>query len=124
MKSLAAVLATLALASCSLLQPRPPAFDPVGTYDFSSEFQGQSVPGTMTLRQTPQGLAGSFTTAMTGELPFDGISVTGRKMQLKAIVPDAELVMDIEFDQEYRFTGQWSLSSGLSGPVSGTRRSP
>jgi hypothetical protein len=80
--------------------------------------------GTLVLRDTPQGLAGSFSTPLSGELPFDGISVEGRTMRLRAVMPDGDLQMSLAFDENYRITGQWSLSMGVSGPISGARRPP
>jgi hypothetical protein len=127
------VVATVAVTACAApvqqapVTPPPqqqaqPAFDPVGSYDFTTDFQGTAVRGALHIRRTEQGLAGTLVTDMTGDLPFTRVAFDGRRGELRAPTEQGDLVMRIEFQDNDRFTGGWELAGGLSGSASGTRR--
>ena len=115
------VFAAVLITACASA-PRAPAFDPVGTYDFSADVQGTAMAGTLQLRRTDQGLTGSFSTPASGEISLESVTTEGRKLMLKARLPDGEVTMNLDFAADYRFTGDWSLSAGMGGSISGTRR--
>jgi hypothetical protein len=103
------------------VQPQP-AFDPAGTYDFTAEFQGQTVPGTLHLRRSEQGLAGSLVTGMSGELPFSSIAMDGRRAELRAATPQGDLIMRLEWVDDDVIRVGWELAGVAAGSASGRRR--
>lgn len=105
-------------------QPAPQAFDPVGIYDFTTEVQGTAVRGVLTLRRGDQGLTGSISSDVTGELPLQQVTMDGRRAELRSTTDEGALVMRVEFLEDDRITGGWELSGGLSGSVAGQRRPP
>ena len=121
MTRLLTAFAAVLIAACASA-PRAPAFDPVGTYDFNADVQGSAMAGTLVLRRTDQGLAGSFSTPASGDITIESVSTDGRKLLLKARLPDGEVTMNLDFAADYRFTGNWSLGAGMGGSISGTRR--
>jgi hypothetical protein len=124
MKQWAAGLVILTLAACAapVQQQAPPAFDPVGTYDFATDVQGTTIQGVLTIRRTEQGLVGAIGTELTGELPFNRITLEGRRADMRAATPDGDLLMRVDFLEDGRITGGWELAGGVSGTVSGQRR--
>jgi hypothetical protein len=98
------------------------AFDPVGTYDFTTEFQGASIRGVLYIRRGEQGLTGTMATELTGDLPLSRVAFEGRRGEFRASTDQGELIMRMDFQDDDRFTGGWELSAGLSGGVSGQRR--
>jgi hypothetical protein len=133
MKLFTALLAAAALAACAApvqqvpvtaapQQQAQPAFDPVGTFDFTTTVDGTSVRGVITIRRGEQGLTGSLATELTGDLPFSRVAFDGRRGELRAPTEQGDLIMRIEFQDNDRFTGGWELAGGLAGAASGTRR--
>jgi hypothetical protein len=98
-------------------------FDPVGVYDFTTEVQGTTVPGVLTIRRGDQGLAGTLATDVTGELPLQQITIEGRRGEMRASTQEGGMIMRIEFVED-RIRGGWELPSGMSGSVTGQRRPP
>lgn len=106
-------------------QPAQVAFDPVGTYDFTTDVQGTSIRGVLTIRRNDQGsLVGALATDVTGEVPLQTITLEGRRAEARSNLPDGQLVMRMEFHEDDRLTGGWELSTGMSGSVAGQRRRP
>jgi hypothetical protein len=103
--------------------PAQPALDPVGVYDFSTDVQGTTLTGVLTIRRADDGrLAGAITTDMTGEMLLQSVTVEGRRALLRSSTPDGELFMQVDFLEDNRITGGWELSSGMSGAITGQRR--
>jgi hypothetical protein len=125
---IAALVAGSACASQQVQSPAPVqpaqvAFDPAGTWDFTTDVQGSSVRGVMVIRRNDQGaLVGSITTDVTGEIPLQQITLEGRRAEARSTLPDGTLVMRMEFLEDDRLTGGWELSTGMSGAVTGQRR--
>jgi hypothetical protein len=102
---------------------QPPRFEPVGTYSFSTEANGQAIPGTLTIRRDEQGLRATLATGMLPELSISQVAVEGRRLQLRQDIGMGALAMELEFAQDYSFTGRWALGTTISGAVSGRRQS-
>jgi hypothetical protein len=103
--------------------PAPAALDPVGVYDFTTQVEGTSLAGVLTIRRTEEGrLTGSLSTDMTGEMPLQSVTMEGRRALLRASIPDGELYMQVDFLEDNRIAGGWELSTGPSGAVTGQRR--
>lgn len=133
MRSLSIVMLTLLAACAAPVQqvpvvpgPEPqqaaPAFDPVGVYDFTTDVQGTSIRGVLTIRRVEDGLAGTIATDVTGEIPLQQVTVEGRRAELRASTGEGHMLMRVDFLEEGRLSGGWELSSGLSGAVTGRRR--
>jgi hypothetical protein len=125
-------LAALALACAAPVQEAPvreaPAqqatFDPAGIYDFTTDVQGTQVGGTLTLSRTADGgYTGLIWSDMTGDLPVQDVILEGRRARILAPTPEGDLLMIVEFLED-RMAGNWELSTGLAGAVSGRKRSP
>jgi hypothetical protein len=125
-------LATLVLACAAPVQEAPvrqapaqhAAFDPAGIYDFTTDVQGTQVGGTLTLSRTADGgYTGLIWSDMTGDLPVQEVLLEGRRARLRAPTPEGDLLLNVEFLED-RVAGNWELSTGLAGAVSGRRRSP
>jgi ABC-type transport system substrate-binding protein len=139
MSRLIMVLALAAAACAAPAQQAPPApaptptptptpaqqqaFDPVGTYDFSTQVQGMPVTGALTLRRADDGrITGVISTDMTGEMQLQSVTLEGRRAIMRSSTPDGELYMQVEFLQDDRITGGWELSTGPAGSIAGQRR--
>jgi hypothetical protein len=121
-----AIAVTLAACAAPSQQvavaPAAPAFDPVGVYDFSTQADGQTVNGTLTIRRGEEGrLNAVISTPVTGDVPIENVTLEGRTMELRANVEGTGLIMMVDF-VENRLTGGWQLSSGASGVMTGQRR--
>lgn len=116
---------TLGVGACAAATEQtaaPPPFDPAGTWDFTTQFQGTPVTGTLILRRDADGaLGGSIATNLTGTLQLRSVTLEGRRAVLQAPTPDGELNMHVDFEAD-RITGGWELTSGASGAVTGQRR--
>jgi hypothetical protein len=132
MRTLAIPSLVLALAACAAQQPvpspepapqaaQPAEFDPVGTYDFTTDVEGTSVRGVLSIRRGEQGLSATISTDVTGEIAIQRVTMEGRRAELRGSTMEGDLLMRIEFIED-RLTGGWELSSGLSGSLVGTRR--
>jgi hypothetical protein len=114
----------LALSACAapMQQVETPAFDPVGSYDFTTQIQGSTVRGVLTLRRSEHGLTGSISTDVTGELLLTHVALEGRRAELRAATDEGGMVMHLEFGEDNTIVGGWQVDSGLSGSVTGQRR--
>lgn len=113
----------LIAAACASRPQGPPPFDPVGTYDFTTDFQGTALNGTITLRRNPDGtLGGTISSQAGGDVAIGSVTENGRRLDLRTSVQNQELVMSLEFSDNDRFAGGWSIGQMASGSLSGTRR--
>lgn len=132
MQKAIAVAATVLMAACAapaqqsaVQEPAPQAqaaFNPVGSYTMTSEVQGMSIPGTLHIRRGEQGLTGTMSTQIAGELPLTRVTFEGRRGELRAATPQGDFIMRIEFTDNDRFHGGWELAGGIAGTASGQRR--
>jgi hypothetical protein len=124
MKVVLAGAMILALGACAapMQQTQAPAFDPAGSYDFTTQIQGSTVRGVLTLRRTDQGLTGSIVTDVTGELLLTHVALEGRRAELRAATDEGGMIMHIDFAEDNTIVGGWQVDSGLSGSLTGQRR--
>jgi hypothetical protein len=98
------------------------AFDPVGTFDFSTSVEGQVITGVIRVsRGTTGDLSGMISTSATPEMPVQSVTTEGNRMTLRTNTPDGSMSMILEF-RGTDFTGSWGLA-GMSGTLTGRRRS-
>ncbi len=129
MKPSAALLAmVLAIAACSQTtggavstpEPEPePTLDPVGTYDFMTDVEGQTITGTMTITGSPGAYSGSITSDM-GAISLRNIVIDGMDLTFVGDSPDFTVAFALTFSGD-SFTGEWD-AGGLVGFISGSKR--
>lgn len=104
--------------------PAPPAvseptLDPVGVYDFSTDVEGQTVTGTMTITGTPGAYSGSISSDIGG-LTLRDITVDGMELSFVGDMPDATVYFVLVFDGD-SISGEWD-AEGMVGFISGKKR--
>lgn len=124
---LAAVLLFVAMPAAAQQPPTQPekpaaAIDPIGVFDFSTAVEGQTVRGTITIRKVEAGFGGVISTDATEDLAISKVTVEGKKLQIRGMTPDGELVMNLEFSDTDKFSGGWDMAGAMSGSMSGARR--
>jgi hypothetical protein len=135
MKQLAvALLSSILFAACSgpsssagtpapPPEPEPavePTFNPAGVYDFTTEVEGQTVTGTLTLSGASGSHSGSITSDVGGMI-LRNISVDGMEVTFVGDMPEATVFFVLLFENETSFTGEWD-AEGMLGYVTGTKR--
>jgi hypothetical protein len=119
--------AMVAVSACAapMAQPEPappPAFDPVGVYDFTTQVEGSAVTGTLDLRRNAQGvLSAQISTQVTGTMTATA-TLDGRKVEMRASTEQGDLAMQFTVAEDNTIAGSWSLASGMSGTLTGARR--
>jgi len=101
-------------------EPETPTLDAVGVYDFTTEVEGQTMTGSITITGSPGAYTGSFTTGMTGTVPLRDIEVDGMDLSFMADIPEATIAFLVTFEGD-SFEGEWD-AEGMVGFISGTRR--
>ncbi len=98
------------------------AFDPVGSYTFSVNTQGNTIGGTMNLRKDAEGKIGGEMTSDQGSLAFTWVTVEGRRISAGGVLdngPELTFIFDFVGDE---FSGTLSAQGQQVGTVSGARR--
>ena len=104
--------------------PAPPApVDPIGTFEFTTTVQGQTVNGTINIAKdsASSALAGKILTDVMPEIPIKSVTVDGKKVIIYAEIPDGALTITLEFEDKDKFAGNWTLG-GDGGAISGKRK--
>ena len=121
MKRLLTVLAVgLTLSACAGQPPEPPApppLDPTGSYRVSINVEGQAISGSMVIRETATGYAGSIDTDMGGAGLVD-IAVNGD--ELTFFIVEIEGAFTVVFEGE-DFDGGFESAMG-TGTIRGVKR--
>jgi hypothetical protein len=100
--------------------PEPPAkLDPVGTYEYTTSVEGQTMIGTMTISGSPGAYSGTISSDM-GTIPMRNISVDGMELSFLGDLPDVTVSFILLFDGD-SFEGEWD-AGGMIGFMSGTKR--
>lgn len=126
MRAVLALAATVVMAACAPaaepVPPAPPPFDPVGTYDFSTQVEGTPIAGSMVVHRDAQGaLVARITTPITGEFAAS-VTVEGRRLALRGNAGDGVIAMTMTVADDDTVTGTWSVDTGESGTFTGKRR--
>jgi len=98
------------------------AFDPVGTYSFSVDMQGNAINGTMTITRATDGRIGGDMTSDQGTLTFSSVVIEGKKVTASGLLqngPELTFVMEFAGDD---FSGTFSAQGTTAGTISGTRK--
>ena len=97
--------------------PAPPPLDPTGTYRISIDGDFGAIGGSVVIRETETGYAGSIDTDMGGASLAD-ISVTGNEMTFT--VPEVGVMFTVVFEGE-EFNGGFDGEMG-AGTIHGVKR--
>ncbi len=86
------------------------ALDPVGTYTFSTTFQGMTVSGRIIIRGEPENYTG-MVEPTEGPPPVEiyAVMVEGQKITVYADAGGDDLIMTMEFAGGSSYTGSWML---------------
>lgn len=130
--SVVLVMAGLSAGACStparqapVEEPAPTVTDPVGVYDFTTQIEGTAVAGVLTIRRNQDGgLSATVSTPVTGDLPINSVTQTANTLQMRANMGGDALLLTVTIGETGVLTGGWTVSSGASGGVTGTRRVP
>jgi hypothetical protein len=116
----------LLLAGCShstggtaAAAPPPATLDPVGTYEYTTSVEGQTMIGTMTITGSPGAYSGTISSDM-GTIPMRNISIEGMELSFLGDLPDVTVSFILLFDGD-SFEGEWD-AGGMMGLMSGTKR--
>ena len=103
--------------------PPPAAVDPVGTYNFSTIFQGGPLTGRIVIRGEPGRYTGMLTPASgPGPVTIYSLSVEGQTMTLFGDADGDDLIVTMTFTGD-SYTGTWALGFD-GGEMSGSRVKP
>jgi hypothetical protein len=119
------VLALVASASCagaSRSEVAPQPLNPVGTWDFTADFEGQEIAGTLEITGSPGAFAGSVQTDIGPDAPLSSVTIEGQIVTLIAETPDGPAVLELTVEGD-TFGGTWALGAA-GGTLRGTRRRP
>lgn len=112
--------ASAALAAPTLVAR---AVDPVGTFDYSTVFQGQDATGTITVTSTDGKYGGQVTMSLAdGPLPITAVKVEENRVTIDSEAPDGPVQTVLNFAGD-DFTGEWHYA-GMTGALKGKRRAP
>lgn len=92
---------------------------PVGRYEFTSKFNGQSVSGHITVAGAPGGYRGVLRSPALSEITLDQVSLDGNVLTLAGSTEQGRLTMRLTLDSPV-FTGRWTLGN-MSEAISGHR---
>jgi hypothetical protein len=95
------------------------ALDPVGSYRYETEINGQAVGGVLTIRSENGVLRGTIVAEGQGEFPVRDVTVSGSTMTFVFETPNGAGVGRIAFTGP-DFVGSWELA-GQTGPLKGKR---
>lgn len=111
--------ATTAVTPAASKPSTTAVIDPVGTYEFTTAVDGQTITGTMHVEGTPGNYKGRIVTSAFPEIPIVGASVESNVVILRGSMPEGELTMRLTMEGQ-EFKGNWALGSG-SGEVTGKK---
>ena len=116
---LSGMLATAALAACATAPAGPPPFDPVGSYTYAADVDGQNFPGTLTIEQGEDGYTGSVMSDMFPPLPILSVVVEDQTITIEVTGPEGLLTI-VGTALENTIEGTWAMGEG-SGAFTATK---
>ena len=107
-RALPTLIAAAMAISCATGPSGPPPFDPVGTYSYSAEVDGQIIPGSMTIEAAEDGYTGQIRSDFFPTIPVNAVTVVDQAVTIEASGPDGPLL--IEFVAvEGALDGTWAM---------------
>lgn len=120
-RPLTTVLILTLAAACASGPSGPPPFDPVGTYDFSADLNGEALTGTMVIEATGEGYTGELATPMLPipPAPINSVQVVDQTVTIEADGPEGLLLIELVVT-DTGLEGTWAMGEG-SGIFTATR---
>ena len=118
------LLATLLLATtaaCATFASGPPPFDPVGSYAYSAEVNGQAVPGTLTIEEGEDGYTGGIFSDAFPPIPINSVEIQDQTMTIAAMGPNGPLLIKCTIT-DAGLQGTWTMAE-QSGTFAATKSS-
>jgi len=117
----------LVLAACASSTNSPPAapagpppLDPAGYFEFATDVEGQTVTGSIEIRQAQGGgYTGVVSTSATEPVAVRAVTVEGQQMTIVSDTPEGPVSLVLTFTGA-NFTGTWTYA-GMSGTMAGKR---
>jgi len=124
MKStIAGAVAVLLAVGCTpagpAAAPEPVALDPVGTFDYTSSFQGQPMNGQLVITGGPGTYGGTMSSNLFPAMPIETVTINGQELILGVNTGDGTAEIRVNFTGD-NFTGRWSYA-GEAGDIAGQR---
>ena len=116
---LTGLFAAAALAACATAPAGPPPFDPVGTYNYAADVDGQNFPGTMSIEMGEGGYTGSVMSDAFPPLPIQSVEVDGQTVTILVSGPEGPLTI-VGTVIENVIEGTWEMGEG-SGSFTATK---
>lgn len=112
-RPLTAVLTLALAAACATGPSGPPPFDPVGTYDFSADLNGEALTGTMIIEAAGDGYTGELSTPMLPipPSPINSVEVADRTVTIEADGPEGLLLIELVVT-DTGLEGTWAMGEG------------
>ena len=95
------------------------AVDPVGSYEFSTVVDGQTVTGTVHIEGAPLSYRGRIVTAMFPEMPITSVNVQANVVNVVASMGGGDVLIRMVMDG-MNFKGTWAVESD-SGEITGRK---
>lgn len=120
-RSLTALLTLALAAACATGPSGPPPFDPVGSYDFTADLNGEALTGTMIIEATGDGYTGELATPMLPipPAPINSVEVVDQKVTIEADGPEGLLLIELVVTDTV-LEGTWAMGEG-TGVFTATR---
>ncbi len=116
---LTSILAATSLTACATGPSGPPPFDPVGTYAYTADVDGQAVPGSMTIEQGEDGFTGLIHSDMFPPIPISSVTVMDQVVTIEAAGPNGPLLIEF-LAADGVLDGTWAMGE-QGGTFSATR---
>ena len=104
-------LAATALAACATAPAGPPPFDPVGSYTYAADVNGQIIPGTMTIELGDDGYTGSIRSDAFPPLDVLSVDVEDQTITIHVAGPEGPLTITGTISGA-TIEGTWAMGEG------------
>lgn len=108
---LTGLLAAAALSACATAPPGPPPFDPVGSYTYAADVNGQILPGTMTIERGDDGYTGSIMSDAFPPLDVLSVEVEDQVVTIQVAGPEGPLTIAGTVSGD-TIEGTWAMGEG------------
>ncbi|MGH7463081.1 MAG: hypothetical protein ACREMA_18900 [Longimicrobiales bacterium] len=114
-------VALAGMAGSVAAQAPEKAINPVGDFEYTTTVDGQPISGVISIVRKDNALTGKILSEAMPEIPITNVTVEARKVTIKATIPDGELTIVLNFEDDNKFAGNWSLAD-QGGAISGKRK--
>ena len=119
-----------ATQTATTIEPQPTAtvtntgvpigpLDPVGTYEFTTTYEGMPVSGTLFITGEPGRYGGRIVTDIAPEIPLTAVAVKDNTLELKGSLPDGDIILQLLMEG-MNFKGSYSIGP-FSADVTGKK---